>query len=111
MNERTLLTNVPGGPARLASAVELLNEVPFPPGVHHDVARPIPVVATLRWSDGRGGEDVEHRDTEALEWCPGVTAAPVVRIRLVDPRNITIAAWLPAADVRRIEQPRQGGRP
>lgn len=105
MNRRTLPMSVPGGPARLASAVKLVNESPFPPGVHHDVARPIPVTATLRWSDGQGGEQLELRDTIALEWCRGAAGEQVVRVRLVDARHLTAAAWIPASDVRRITRP------
>lgn len=99
--DRALLTSVPGGLDRLRSVVPLLNAAPFPPGVHHDVPEPIPVSVTLRWADGPSRELVEQRDTFALEWCRGVDGDPVVRVRLTDPRSLTGAAWLPAADVRR----------
>ncbi len=87
---------VPGGMARVASAVMLLNACPVPPGVHHDVEQPIPVIATLRWVTGP-----EDTDTLALEWWRAVPSGPVVRVRVIDLRLMTGAVWLPAADVRR----------
>nr|WP_195969121.1 hypothetical protein [Cellulomonas hominis] len=87
---------VPGGMARIASAVQLLNARPVPPGVHHDVERPIPVVATLRWATG-----TEEIDTLALEWWRPRRGHAVVRVRIVDLRVMTGAVWLPANDVRR----------
>lgn len=87
---------VPGGMARVASAVRLLNACPVPPGVHHDVEHPIPVVATLRWATGP-----EDTDTLALEWWRAVRTGPIVRVRVIDLRVMTGAVWLPATDVRR----------
>lgn len=86
-----LAQTVPGGLSRLRSAVPLLNARPVPPGVHHDVERPVPVTVTLRWETGP-----EPLDTVAVEWTP-----TLVRVRIVDLRVMTGAVWLPAADVRR----------
>ncbi len=86
-----LAQTVPGGMSRLRSAVPLLNAHPVPPGVHHDVERPIPVTVVLRWASG-----TERLDTVAVEW-----TATLVRVRIVDLRVMTGAVWLPAADVRR----------
>ncbi|GIG37815.1 hypothetical protein [Cellulomonas pakistanensis] len=86
-----LAQTVPGGLARLRSAVPLLNAVPVPPGVHHDVDRPLPVTVTLRWETG-----AERLDTVAVEW-----TATLVRVRIADLRVMTGAVWLPATDVRR----------
>ena len=91
---------VPGGMARLASAIQLLNACPVPPGVHHDVENPIPVVATPRWATGP-----EETDTLALEWWRALHSGPVVRVRVIDLRVMTGAVWLPAADVRRRTAP------
>lgn len=82
---------VPGGQSRVAAALPLLNQQPVPPGVHHDVSDPVPVVAAMRWATG-----VELCDTVAVEW-----TRTVVRVRVVDLRVMTGAVWLPAHDVRR----------
>lgn len=86
-----LAQTVPGGLSRLRAAVPLLNARPVPPGVHHDVDRPIPVTVTLRWESG-----AEPLDTVAVEW-----TATLVRVRIADLRVMTGAVWVPAADVRR----------
>ena len=91
---------IPGGMTRIASAVPLLNARPVPPGLHHDVPRPIPVVATLRWRTG-----IEELETLALEWWRPRGDQPVVRVRIVDQRVMTGAVWLPASDVRRMLGP------
>lgn len=86
-----LARTVPGGMARLRSAVPLLNARPVPAGVHHDVEQPLPVTVTLRWETG-----AERLDTVAVEW-----TTTLVRVRIADLRVMTGAVWLPAADVRR----------
>ena len=85
-----LAQTVPGGLSRLRAAVPLLNAAPVPPGEHHDVDRPVPVTAILRWVTG-----AETVDTLALEW-----TRMLVRVRLVDHRVMTGAVWVPAGDVR-----------
>lgn len=87
----SLPQSVPGGMHRVRAAVPLLNARPVPPGVHHDVDRPIPVTVTLRWATG-----VEVVDTVALEW-----TRTLVRVRIADLRVMTGAVWVPAEDVRR----------
>ncbi|RMI13031.1 hypothetical protein [Cellulomonas triticagri] len=79
---------------RIRAVRPLLNERPVPPGVHHDVQHPIPVVVTLRWETG--DEEVE---TIALEWWT-TRAGSVVRVRVADQRIPTGAVWLPVEDVR-----------
>jgi hypothetical protein len=86
-----LAQTVPGGMSRLRAAVPLLNAREVPPGVHHDVDRPVPVTVTLRWATG-----TERLDTLAVEW-----TATLVRVRVVDLRVMTGAVWVPACDVRR----------
>ncbi len=76
----------------IADARRILNAHPVPPGVHHDVAHPIPVTARIVWEDA--GE--EHVDTVAVEWTP-----ELVRVWLDDRRWMLKAVWLPAQDVRR----------
>ncbi len=83
--------SVPGGLSRIAAAVPLHNALPVPAGVHHDVDRPVPVTAVLRWATGD-----ELLETLALEW-----TRSVVRVRITDLRVMTGAVWLPAADVQR----------
>ncbi len=82
---------VPGGQSRVEAQVRLLNWRPVPAGVHHDVDRPVPVRAILRWVTG-----AERVDTLALEW-----TRILVRVRVVDHRVMTGAVWIPAGDVRR----------
>ncbi len=104
MHDHDLTHSVPGGMHRVRAQVRLLNAHPVPPGVHHDVQHPIPVVVTLRWETG--DEEVE---TVALEWWkvmtdpgdrgPAITS--LVRIRVADLRVMTGAVWVPAEDVRR----------
>lgn len=110
MPDRSLLSNVPGGMSRVHATVPLHNQRPVPPGVHHDVERPVPVTVTLRWETG-----VEELETVALEWW-STTRDPrddaqtlgrsarersVVRVRISDLRVMTGAIWVPAEDVRR----------
>jgi hypothetical protein len=87
----SLPQQVPGGMARIAAAVVLLDAHEVPAGIHHDVEQPIPVTAVLRWAT-----DDEMLDTVALEW-----TSLLVRVRIVDLRVMTGAVWLPARDVRR----------
>ncbi|WP_158370207.1 hypothetical protein [Cellulosimicrobium cellulans] len=91
LHDHTLTQTVPGGLSRLKSTVPLLNARPVPAGVHHDVERPIPVTARLRWETG-----IELVDTFAVEWCGGV-----IRVRIADLRVMTGAVWLSVEDVRR----------
>lgn len=84
---------VPGGMSRVRAAVRLLNGRPVPPGVHHDVHRPVPVRARLRWATGD-----EVLETVALEW-----TRTLVRVRVADLRVMTGAVWIPAGDVTRVE--------
>jgi hypothetical protein len=86
--------------SRLRAAVALLNAREVPPGVHHDVDRPVPVTVTLRWATG-----TERLDTLALEW-----TATLVRVRIVDLRVMTGAVWVPASDVCRRSPPASRGR-
>lgn len=86
---------VTGGPDRIAASQPLLNGRDVPPGIHHDVAHPIPVTVTLRWETG-----TEQLDTEALEWW-GRGPDGVVRVRIADRRVMTGAVWVPTRDVRR----------
>lgn len=88
--------SVPGGVDRLRARVPLLNAQRVPPGVHHDVADPIPVTVTLRWPTGD-----EQLDTMALEWWTTERDGAVVRVRISDPRVMTGAVWVPADDVWR----------
>jgi hypothetical protein len=71
--------------------VPLQNQHPVPRGVHHDVERPVPVTADLRWETG-----AETVETVALEW-----TRALVRIRIIDLRVMTGAVWIPVGDVRR----------
>lgn len=91
MPNRSLLGNVPGGMSRLASTVPLLNQRPVPPGTHHDVQHPIPVVVTLHWETGN-----EELETVAVEW-----DRHLVRVRIADARVMVGAVWVPVEDVRR----------
>jgi hypothetical protein len=91
MSDRSLLSNVPGGMSRIHSTVPLHNQRPVPPGVHHDIEYPVPVVVTLYWETG-----TEHLETLAVEW-----DRHLVRIRISDLRVMTGAIWVPAEDVRR----------
>jgi len=90
-----LTHTVPGGMDRVRSTRPLLNAQPVPRGVHHDVDRPIPVTATLRWATGD-----EQLDTHAVEWWTA-SGRTVVRVQIADPRVITGAVWLPVEDVQR----------
>jgi hypothetical protein len=90
---------VPGGMDRLRATAPLLNARRVPPGVHHDVATPIPVTATLRWETGE-----EERDTVAVEWWTSAHDGSVVRVQISDSRVMTGAVWLPAEDVRRRQE-------
>lgn len=91
----SLTHTVPGGMDRVRSTRPLLNAQRVPPGLHHDVDRPIPVTVTLRWETGD-----EELDTLAVEW-QGKGDRAVVRVQIADARVITGAVWVPAADVRR----------
>ncbi|GIG28178.1 hypothetical protein [Cellulomonas marina] len=82
----------PGSADIVEKAQRLLNALPVPPGVHHDVLQPVPVLARLRWE--RDPEETVR--TVAVEW-----TTSRVRVRLADARRHTGAAWLPATDVRR----------
>jgi hypothetical protein len=86
-----LTQRVPGGQSRIAAAVRLLNQREVPPGVHHDVDRPIQVTVALRWETG-----IEFLDTVAVEW-----DRHLIRVRISDLRVMTGAVWLPVEDVRR----------
>ena len=103
VHDHTLTHTAPGGMDRIRAVRPLLNAHPVPPGVHHDVQQPVDVTVTLRWEDGN-----EQLDTIALEWWrPGFKSRgddlnrPLVRVRLIDPRVMTGAVWVPAEDVRR----------
>ena len=91
MDHQPLPQTVPGGLSRVKGTVPLLNARPVPAGVHHDVERPIPVTARLRWETG-----IEYVDTLAVEWWGGV-----VRVRIIDLRVMTGAVWLPVEDIER----------
>ncbi|WP_282946921.1 hypothetical protein [Cellulomonas endometrii] len=86
-----LTQRVPGGQSRIQAAVRLLNQREVPPGVHHDVDRPLPVTVALRWETG-----TELLDTVAVEW-----DRHLVRVRIGDLRVMTGAVWVPVEDVRR----------
>lgn len=93
-HDHPITHGVPGGMDRVRNLRPLLNGREVPPGVHHDVQHPIPVVATLRWETGD-----EQLDTVALEWWT-TRAGTVVRVRVADQRIPTGAVWLPVEDVR-----------
>jgi hypothetical protein len=90
-----LRQTVPGGLSRVRSARRLLNECPFPRGEHHDLADPPAAFATLRWETGD-----EEISTVVLEWWHTRAAGWMARVRVTDPRLMTGAVWIPAADVR-----------
>lgn len=90
-HDHPLTHTAPGGMDRVRAQVRLTNAHPVPPGQHHDVPDPLPVTVTLRWETGD-----EQLDTIALEW-----TQRLVRVRLIDPRVMTGAVWVPAEDVRR----------
>ena len=103
MHDHDLTHTAPGGMDRVRAQVRLTNAHPVPPGHHHDVPDPLPVAVTLRWETGD-----EQLDTIALEWWrPAFKSEgdglnrPLVRVRLIDPRVMTGAVWVPAEDVRR----------
>lgn len=95
VHDHPLTHSVPGGMDRVRSTRPLLNAQPVPRGVHHDVDRPIPVIATLRWATGE-----EEYPTHAVEWWTA-SGRTVVRVQIADARVITGAVWLPLEDVRR----------
>lgn len=74
--------------------VPLLNARRVPAGEHADVADPAPAVAVLRWATGE-----ERTATEILERWTDQDGVALVRVRMRDPRVLTAAVWLPAADV------------
>jgi hypothetical protein len=74
--------------------VPLLNARRVPPGEHTDLGHPAPVVATLRWATG-----AEQTVTDVLERWTTDGGEALVRVRVRDPRVLTAAVWLPAADV------------
>lgn len=103
VHDHPLTHTAPGGMDRLRAVRPLLNSHPVPPGVHHDVQHPVDVTVTLRWEDGD-----EQLDTVALEWTSvrsdskrPDSPTSLVRVRLIDPRVMTGAVWVPAEDVRR----------
>ena len=67
------------------------NERPVPPGVHRDVAHPIPVRVRLVWSTGP-----QWIDGLALEW-----TQRLVRVETRDRRLHPRVVWVRAEDVRR----------
>lgn len=81
--------------AHAAQWQPLLNEQPIP-ARRAQVSCPVPIEVTARLVWERDG--VEHLNTVVWAW-----SGRSVLVELHDRRRVTIGAWLPAHDVRRVD--------